>query len=193
MTLFPGKLLWSAAGAAALTLLTGCINTRLAIHYTPQPNIAPVAGASQVPIHVDVKDVRLTKSIGEITIYTEIGNFYYDCYATNDVATVVKQGIEAELANRGFKLSENGVRVLAGLNTFYTSDDQSGPTITLSVQVIKSDGTIFYSKLLAGRAAGWNVEPRLNKSLRKCITQLFADTSFIDGLLKASSEAGNNR
>src|SRR6516165_7366149 len=96
MTLFTRWLPHAATGIAVAILLTGCTSTHIGITYTPQTNAAPVADAPHTPVNVDVKDVRMEKSVG--TVYIDIGtgdggSVAYTIFATNDVGTVVKQAI----------------------------------------------------------------------------------------------------
>lgn len=185
------------AGIIAVTLFAGCLNTKVGIRYTPQTNALPVVGGARVPVSVDVKDVRLIKnSVGFVDIYIQdAGDLTYTFSTTNDVVIAVKQAIEDELANRGFKPSESGVSILAGLNKFYY-DDPLGTTLALSVQVKKPDGDIIYSKLVTGNGRHRHffgnqyridVQKSLNEAPQNCVTQLFADPSFVDGLLIANT------
>lgn len=195
MTPLTNRLQTAALGMVVIILLSGCINTNVAIRYTPQTNAGPVAGATGVPVNVDVEDVRLNRSVGTTsTTLTEYGDYSIEFFATNDIALVTKQAIEAELTNRGFRISEGGVTVLAGVNKFYYDDDLRLTTLILSVQVRTSDGTVVFSKLLTDRSKAKRferkprrvVEAALNRALKDCVAQLFDDPSFIDAILKAS-------
>jgi uncharacterized lipoprotein YajG len=193
MSQFRERLTAFGVGFVALILLSGCVNTHIAITYTPQANVAPIPGAARVPVNVDVKDLRLTKAVADYAASGEYSESELTFFVTNDVAAVVKQAVEDELANRGFKHSENGVAVRIGLKKLYA---HTRGTIILLIQVRQPDGTIVYSKSLTATAKGVlgsrSVVTSLNRAFQNEIAELFADRSFIDAIFKASGSSENS-
>ncbi len=202
MTLLTRGLLTASAGMVVLILFGGCVSTNIGISYTSQSNAAPVAEAARAPVIIDVQDERLKKPVG--TVYSSLGeyggDFTYTIHATNDIATVVKEAFTEELAKRGFTPSENGVKILVGVNKFYGDSIRAGATLTISVQVRKPDGTVVYSKLVTATGkyrrftldTGLIIQGKLNNALNNCMTQLFADQSFVEELLKASGDLASS-
>lgn len=190
MPRFTRWLLLAVAGTLAIVFLNGCKSPGVGLHYTPQKNVAPVAGADRVPIKITVEDVRLDKSIGAVQSDNYVNGFWF-VYSTNDVVAVLRNSIADELVHRGFKVSDNGVNLLVGLNTIDGNNDGIGK-IAISVQIVRSDGTIGYSRLITGKGnSNFLAHIRdekiiivaLDRALEKCLGQLFADPSFIDALL----------
>jgi uncharacterized lipoprotein len=111
----------------------------------------------------------------------------------------VKNSVQQELSNRGFKIADGDVMVLVELSKFlndFKVGMWSGDAIaelTMSVQIRKSDGNIVYSKLVNGEgeklkiqlASGANAKVALEGALQNAVVRLFSDPLFIDGLLKA--------
>lgn len=184
----------------AIALLNGCAASKdyIAVNYTPQANVAALPGAERVSVHVDVSDVR--------SVHDRVGskkNSYgmemAAIIATNDIPTLVKNSIEQELKDRGFKVAEGDVTVLVELSKFLNDfkvgvwSGDAVAELTMSVQIKKPDGNIVYSKLVTGEgeklkiqlASGKNAEVALEGALQNAVVRLFADPLFTDGLLKA--------
>jgi hypothetical protein len=197
MTQFTRWLLLAGAGVVAVILLSGCQSAEIGLHYIPQKDVAPVIGADRVPIKISVTDARVVKWVGTADESTADWVRVWHIYATNDVIAVLKNGIADELARRGFKLSDNGVSLVVGLDTI---DGESVSIIgtgkfAISVQVVQSDGTISYSKLITGKGRsnplahyddGKIIKLALDRALQNCLSQLFADPSFVKALLNSS-------
>src|SRR5579863_10481293 len=111
------RLLLVACGSVAMLLLDGCVIRlrQVAISYQPQPNVAPIAGASEVPVKLEVVDARVLRDrIGQVDVIDPAA-----VVAVNDPVLVLKQAFEDELTHRGFKLSDTGIRIVVQLNSMY--------------------------------------------------------------------------
>lgn len=197
MKQFTNRLLAIIGCAMMIALLSGCQSSRVGLHYTLQKDVVPVAGAEHVPVKISVIDARLVGPIGIIDEADQYGATFSYVNATNDIVEVLKNSIEDELLHRGFKLADNGLTLLVGLNTIWGNDGGRGK-ITISVQIVRSDGTIDYSRLITGKGhsnpivhldGGKIVKLALDGALQTCLNQLFADPSFIDALLKTPGNA----
>jgi len=194
------RFLLIGTGFFAVTFFSGCALTKdyVSLSYVPQANVAKIDGADAVTVKVDVTDIRSIKdkvSAKKNGYGAEMGAII----AKEDVADTLKKAIEAELANRGFRLSGGGVAVATELSKFY-SDFKIGfwsgsavAEVTMNVQVKKADGSIGFSRLVTGEgvkenlqlASGSNAKVALDAALKDAVGKLFGDTAFVDALLKA--------
>lgn len=182
-------------------LSNGCALTKahVSLSYVPQTNVAKVDGAEAVMVRVDVTDVRNIKD--KISVKKNgYGMEMAAIIAKEDVATTVRTAIEAELANRGFRLGGDGISLVSELSKFY-NDFKMGfwsasavAEVIMNVQIKKADGSVVFSKLVTGEgrkegmwvASGSNAKVTLDLALRDAVDKLFSDAVFIDAMLKAS-------
>lgn len=194
------RVLFAGAAFLAVSFLSGCALTKdyVSLGYVPQTNVVRVAGAESVPVTVTVKDVRAVKD--KVSVKKNgYGMEMAAIIAKEDVAEILKSAIGVELNARGFRLDGGGVALVAELSKFY-SDFKTGfwsgkaiAELTMNVQIRKRDGTIGFSKLVNGGggkeriqlATGSNAKVALDAALRDAVSQLFADSEFIEALLKA--------
>lgn len=195
-----------AAGALlAIAMLNGCALTEghVGMSYVPQAGVARVEGAEHVALKVEVLDERAVKDkVGAKK--NGYGMEMAPILSTNDVADVLKCAIETELNQRGFAVGSGPVAVIAELSKFYCDFKLgfwSGTAVaeaTMNVQVRNPDGTIAYSKLVAGEgikpriqlASEGNAQMALHAALQDAVAKLFADPSFIDALIKSGTQGG---
>ena len=190
----PRRLPLIGIGFLAVTFLGGCALTKdyVSLSYVPQANVAKIDGADAVTVSLDVKDVRTIQD----KVSAKKNGFGMEMaaiIAKEDVARTVKSAIEAELANRGFRLGGGGVSVISELSKFY-SDFKVGfwsgdavAEVTMNVQVKKADGSIGFSKLVTGAggkenlqlASGSNAKVALDTALKDAVSKLFNDAAFI--------------
>jgi uncharacterized lipoprotein YajG len=185
----------------ALSLLTGCALTtaQIPLSYIPQGNVSTLSGAENITVTVVVDDQRDKKD----SVGAKKNGFGMDMapiVATNDVATLLKDAIQTELANRGFNLgTSNTVSVVAELNKFY-NDFKVGfwagdavAEVTMNILIKNQNGEIIYSKIVSGHgtepniqiAGGENARLALNAALKDALGKMFNDTDFIATLLEA--------
>lgn len=189
-------LLLIACGSVAMLLIDGCVVRlrQVAINYQPEPNIVPIAGASEVPVKLEVVDARVLRDrIGQVDVLGPAA-----VVAVNDPVLVLKQAFEDELTHRGFKLSDSGNEIVVQLNSiycnFYTPPEPHGAlaSVAITVRIRKSNGPVIYYNLLTGEADDpkvldkANAGPTLDKALQNCLARLFADPSFLNALLNSS-------
>lgn len=194
------QLLQFAGTFALVLLLNGCQTSEIAMDYTPQKSIAPIAGAEQVPVKLNVVDRRAKDWVGLVPGYESSDELIY---ATNDVVAVLKKSISDELVSRGFKLSDSGVPVLVRIDTLWGGNTLFGARVVLTVQVSKPNGTTAYSASVVGKARShffwWDdgkiIKAALDDALKNCLAHVFADKSFTSALLRTteSPETGRQR
>src|ERR1041385_8973705 len=101
------QLLFIASGIIAIASLNGCAVSKdyISVNYNPQTHASAIAGAERVSVRVEVSDVR--------SIHDRVGNKkngygmeMASIIATNHFLGVVRNAIQDELSNRGFKLSD---------------------------------------------------------------------------------------
>jgi uncharacterized lipoprotein len=199
-----------AAGALlAVLLMSGCALTKdyIAVSYVPQSNVSRIQGAEMVKVKVQVVDSRTARDRVSVK-KNGYGMEMAPILATNDVAGVLKNAIEAELTTRGFSLAGNSVIVQADLSKFY-SDFKVGfwsgsavAELTMHVQVKHADGSIAFTRIVTAGginpslqiASGSNAKVALEAALKNAVAELFSDRGFIDSLLEANralTQAGN--
>jgi len=182
-------------------LLSGCALTKahISLSYVPQTNVAKIDGADAVTVRLDVTDVRTIKD--KVSVKKNgYGMEMAAIIAKEDVAITVKTAIEAELANRGFRLGEGGISIISELSRFYNdfkigfASGSAVAEVIMNVQVKRADGSVGFSKLVAGEgrkegfllASGSNAKVALDSALRDAVDKLFGDAAFIDAMLKAA-------
>jgi len=195
----------SVIALIAIALLSGCAITKghVAVSYVPQANVSSISGAKDVKVKVEVPDERTMKDkVGAKK--NGFGSEMAPILANNDVAEVLQGAIETELKQRGFAISDGSMHVVAKLSKFYC-DFKTGfwsgnavAEVTMNVQVNRPDGSIAYSKMVAGEGtithiqiySEGNAQMALNAALQDSVAKLFADPAFVDVLLKSGAPAG---
>ena len=189
------------AMAVALSIV-GCAPAAVdvPITYVPQTNVQQVRGAESVRIDVQIRDARTNKA--------EIGAFADPIHTseitTNDNLTdTVKDAVQTELQNRGFKVGAGGPAIVIDINGLDVrhhvslfGDKTARAVMMMHVRVIRKNGDTLYSQEAAGERGESNVwyyesvgSPKhfVNLAIQDCIRHLFADPKFIDALLNADN------
>jgi uncharacterized lipoprotein YajG len=191
-----------------VALLSGCPFTKsyISISYIPQTNVARIYGADTFTVRLDVKDIRPFKDRVSTKIVAK-SHPAHDLVpmpepkaiiAKEDVASTVKAAIEAELANRGFQLGEDGVSVILELSKFYNDwkmtlfSASAVAEVTMHVEIKSTDGSLVFSKLILGEGVkdpvflvgGSSAKEALDLALRDAVSKLISNAEFIDALLK---------
>jgi len=190
------KLLMATAAAAALS---GCALTtdRVNLEYTPQAGVAPVAGAHNVMISLQVTDHRPDKS----KVSSKKNSFGMEMapiVANEDVAVTIRKAIDVELRARGFQLAD-GARVrLAAEVTRFWNDHKIGffagdamADLNMTVSVRSKSGEQVYARQISAQgieantqlASGDNAKLALDRSLASAMKTLFDDRAFLSALL----------
>lgn len=195
------KFLSISGSLLAVAFLSGCALTpdHIRLAYVPQANVSKIDGADVVSVRVAVTDSRSIRD----KVSAKKNGFGMEMapiIAQEDVADTLKKAIEAELANRGFRLNDGMVAIATELRKFY-SDFKVGfwsgsalAEVTMDIQVKKPDGSLSFSKRVAGKsrkdrlmlASGENAKAALDDALKDAIAKLFADSEFIKALLQTS-------
>ena len=200
MKTVPNKLGVTAAVVLTMVMLNGCALTKghVAMSYVPQADVGKIQGAEAVAVKVEVADERTIKD--KVSAKKNgYGMEMAPILAANDVAEVLKGAIETELKQRGFAVGDGSVGVVAELSKFYC-DFKTGfwsgnavAEVTMNVQVKNPDGSIAFSKLVAGEGCKNHIElysegnarTALNAALHDAVFKLFEDPAFVDSLLQS--------
>lgn len=191
------------ACCAAIASLSGCALTteQISLNYTPQPNVAKIAGAGNVSVNVQVTDQRPDKS----KVSSKKNGFGAEMApitASEDVAVTVRKAIEQELQSRGFQLGSDMalVKIAADLTRFY-NDHKMGffagdavADLNMTVVVKSNNGQQLYSKQIIAQgierntqlATGNNAKLALDRALENGMKMLFDDQAFLTALMSAS-------
>jgi uncharacterized lipoprotein len=110
----------SVLGAVVMFIgvASGCALTTEHIHlaYQPQTGVSPLKGADATTVQVNVKDERTSTDIAH-----KVNGYNVEMapiIADNDIPELIKNSIDAELTDRGFKLGDSKVLVVAELQNF---------------------------------------------------------------------------
>ncbi|HEY0838162.1 MAG TPA: YajG family lipoprotein [Azospirillum sp.] len=201
-----GKALRSVLVGAVLALaLSGCALTEDAVDlaYTPAVAAAPVPGAEAVSVKVTALDGRPNNRDRISVKKNGYGMEMAAIRAKQDVPTLVRQSIERELTDRGFKLGEGPAFVLVDVNRFY-ADFKTGfwsadsvAEAHLNVQVRGTDGRMLYGKGIAGEGkigevmimGGENARDAMQKALSDAVRRVVTDEFFLQALREAQRPA----
>jgi len=181
---------------------SGCAFTHetVAVTYLPQDGVSKVAGAGDVQVKVEVRDVRPRTD----RISSKRNGYGMECApmtSEEDVTTIVSNAIQTELRNRGFRVDGQSVLVIVDLIEFYCdfkmglfAADADG-RVAMEVQVKKKGGKVFYKRTVeaehhkgAGVTSHGNVKVVMEAALQKAMHSLMEDTAMIDAILKASKD-----
>ena len=191
--------------AVAMTLaLSGCALTteQIELHYNPQQEVAPVPGANNVSVNVQVTDQRQDKS----KVSSKKNGYGMEMAAitaVEDVAVTIRQAIEQELRIRGFQLASTDalVQIAADITRFY-NDHKTGffsgdaiADLNMSVTVKSKGGNLLYSRQIVAQgieehtqlATGNNARLALDKALQNGMKMLFEDQKFLATLVGPST------
>jgi uncharacterized lipoprotein YajG len=198
-----------AAGLLTVGLFSGCAWTtdQVALGYTAQPNVHKMGEADKVFVTVTVNDERSDNKV----VGFKSNAFGMEAGAivtAGDVANLVQNAIETELADRGFKLTlTNGVNIVAHLSTFRNHFEPSGwscdavAEVILNITVKNQAGTLVYSRRIQGQgnnpniqfATGSNAKEALDAAFKDCMKKMFDDQAFIDALLQSNQSTSQSR
>jgi uncharacterized lipoprotein len=193
------------ASCAALFTLSGCALTtdHIQLSYNQQMGVAPVPGASNITVSVQVNDLRQDK----YKVSSKKNGFGMEMapiLASEDVAITVRRAIEQELRSRGFQLSAEAalVQIAADLTRFY-NDHKLGffagdaiADLNMSVIVKSKKGELLFSKQIAAQGiepntqlmSGENARLALSRALESGMKSLFEDQAFLSALVATSSQ-----
>ena len=175
----------------AIGMLGACSSVQtISLAYTPATNVAPVAGASRVSLDVVSQDKRAQVKDQVGTIRGSSRRIVAD----NDVADLVRKGIEQGLKDEGFVLAAGGLVVTVELQNFYC-DASLGPTaaVAFTVRARTGAGRTLYSHYYegAGRAgilqSADNCKVALEQALGAAINQVIEDKALQSALLAAAN------
>ncbi len=181
----------------------GLIKHDVVLSYDPQKNVEKVDTPGTVKLGIEITDVRPVRDkVGYIM--TNWGVKFAPIIAENNVVDVLKSGIKAELRNRGFELGNGSVQLLVELNKcysdfgfdFFAIESTGVAQVVMNVHVEKPDNTSLYSKSITGQythaylrlSGGGDAKIALDGALKSAVSQLFADSAFIESLLKAAAD-----
>ena len=180
---------------------SGCagLNSRVKLSHTPVQSIESISGAEKVEISVIVDDERKTRNkkfLGrKINGY---GNPSATVLAKQDVATFLKEALEAELSTRGFIPNEGGsiklkVKMHRLANRFELGlfTGRSKAEMEITAIVLNSEDSELFNKKFDGYspnkkiffATGYNAKRTLNLALSDVLSAMFTDDEFLSALL----------
>ena len=147
-----------------LALLNGC-STYVPLVYVSQTGVKPVTGAGAITVKVEMTDARGEGNrIGAVK--DDWGIKVGTILTTNDVPAFLKNAIETELTNRGFKLGGSNVLVMIELNDFGSYFSVPSPIVSggnvsgrvsMNVQVKRADASRILEKRVVGEYSASNV------------------------------------
>ena len=183
-----------------MLFIVGCAPSTLnvTIRYLPQYNAQPVAGADSVQVEVQADDARSNKAdIG--TAATALRT--WEITTNDNLAQAVKDAVQTELRDRGFKIGPDSAKLMIVLNgleverrTGWIFENSAHALWMMQVRVVRKSGTVLYTREAAGEGGDAHIAAALsvgsaervtNLALQDCIQRLFADPKFIDTLLQA--------
>ncbi|TNF59083.1 MAG: hypothetical protein EP306_11710 [Burkholderiales bacterium] len=188
----------------SVIVLSGCALTtdRIELQYSAQPNVAVVAGASEVSVGVRVNDLRGDKSKVS-SKKNAFGMEMAPIVAAEDVSVTVRRAIEQELQVRGFRLGADDaamVAIVADVVRFY-NDHKPGffagdavAELNMAVTVRARTGEVRYARQLVAQGvepniqlmSGNNARLALNRALENGMRMLFEDRAFLSALVGVS-------
>ena len=186
--------------ASTTPFIVGCAPSTLGvtIRYLPQYSAQPVPGAGSVQVAVQVDDARSNKAdIG--TAATVLRT--WEITTTDNLAQAVRDAVQIELQDRGFKIGADSAQLMINLNgleverrTGWIYENRAHALWMMQVRVMRKNGTVIYTHEAAGEAGDPSIaadhsvgsaERVTNLALQDCIQRLFADPQFINALLNA--------
>ena len=186
---------------ASLVFLSGCALTedKIEIQYTPDQKVKTIQGADKIQVSVHMTDNRKIKD----KVSCKKNGYGAEMAAIrskNDIVSLVKNSIEIELKNRGFKIEDGNKSVLVELDEFY-NDFKTGfwsgnavADVNMLVQVKDNRGAVLYTRTIRGTNdlsgtmlyGGNNAKESLEKALQNAVKELMNDQAFLNALLKES-------
>ena len=170
----------------------------LSLTYTPDHVLQAVSGAESVYVEVAVNDSRPDKiTLGKLSA----GIVSIALITHDDVAQVVKSGVESEMINRGFEVGPGNALVIIDLDQIEVLTTQpfmsSQPTnvaraaAIMSVQVKGKTGATLFSTQMSGAAsltthdetASAVSQRALDYAIDNAIRNLVTDPAFVKALL----------
>ena len=189
-------------------ILSGCYNgvpLPISPTYTPDTTAQAVVGAEKIPVSVEARDSRANKA----ALGTYNPGFGSRPFVTSDdLAALLKSGVESELRDRGFELKSSGTTVLIDLqevevgrfvtpeNLFGSEENRAAAMVVMNVTIKRLDGVEIYGRKIAGQSrlgdlseqtASSGAQMVLNYALNKAVRTLMADPKFIQALMASPS------
>lgn len=185
--------------ALVLLVLSGCAFTtdRVDLQHTPQLTFSRVQGADNVTVNVIVTDLRQDKN----KVSNKKNGFGMETAAitaARDVPVIIREAIEKELQQRGFRIgSDAQVHISADLTRFYNDfrtgvfSGDAAATLSMLVTVNSKEGKRLYLRQIDTEGiesgiqlmTGANAALALNKALKNGMDTLFSDNKFLSALL----------
>jgi uncharacterized lipoprotein YajG len=181
-------------------LVSGCAFTPdyINLQYTPQQNVQAIDAARGIRVEVTVRDVRTqTDRVGA----KGVANQAAAIVSREDVKTVVKQAIDAELVQRGYTLGPGNVIIACDLSNFSTTwqvgfwSGSAHGSCQLSVKIKDKNDELVFAEIISGEAtekgiqvtSGENAKIVLDRALQDAMTKLFEMPDFLRSISKASA------
>ena len=189
---------------AAFLALGGCALTaeKIDVGYQPASGVAPIEGAGNVQVALQVNDVRTERD--RVSSKTNgYGQKMGAISLNQDLTELVKGALEAELGARGYSLDGSGIQLVCDIvdfNNEFRSGFWSGTAVgnvRFNVKIRSSEGNIIYTEMITGDgqeegiqlASGKNAVPALERALQAAVAALMARSDFHAALAKAGGAA----
>jgi hypothetical protein len=197
----------------ASVVMAGCFDSvplPVSATYLPDRTAPPVSGAEDIPVKVEVKDTRRDQeTIGEF--HAPLGS--RPITTSDDLARVLKSGVESELKDRGFVLEPSGAIVAIDLEKVEVgryrnagallspAEDGAAAIVAFNVKLKRGDGTVLYSKRISGAVRLPGLEDQtlssgsqqaLNYALARAVRNLMAEPGFMKALLASRPSSGKS-
>jgi uncharacterized lipoprotein YajG len=185
--------------------LGACGTVRVDLAYEPMAAPAPVRGAEDVTIHLEVGDAPTGDRIG--AIYTRTGYRGVEFVANQSVVRMTYEAFQNEFRNRGFKTGPGPVRIKVRLASFTTNYRQGtvtadvNATASLRVIVLRPDAKDEYDDEYRGVYSGYKKGENhlmaipgiaagyLEDAFAEAVAQAMADKDLFAAILKVDAEA----
>ena len=187
---------------AGLSLLYGCaaIPESHKLAYEPQPDVAPIEGASEVGLNVVITDNREEKSRISHKKYSYGGFRMASISSEEPIEDVIESSIEQELLARGFSIDSgtsltiqvdiiNLYSNLHLIDTFFTG--KAVADSKLSIEVVSENKEVLYKRAISVNPehkgimymSAYNLARPIEMAIEETLDILFNDPSFIEALL----------
>jgi uncharacterized lipoprotein len=188
---------------AFAALISGCAFTEdsVEVKYSAPSSIATMPGAGLVTVNITPQDGRVLHRDRVASKKNGFGMETARIVSSNDVVVEVAKAVEKEIAARGFKIGQGGVKIQIETQTFY-SDFKLGvftadavAEVAFGLTAKHQDGSIVYSHnyIAAGRndsvmlMVGKSAAPALSEALRNAVQQMTADANLYEALIKTGN------
>jgi hypothetical protein len=184
--------------------LAGCSNVApnvaaIDVPYVPQPNVAAVPGAQNLPFTIEAREGRM-QARDRIATASVVGAEAPVIVTRNDIPQTAAGAVRHELESLGFRYGPGGTKVIVEVTRFTadftgTAAPENAPenaiaSVALDVEIVAPDGIVIYANHNEGGAIETNVHlaaaaPSARTALMGAFTNAVAGIVFDTALRQA--------